>query len=129
MKRILTLLLILVCAAGMAGCAESKMEPYVVNTVEQISAGQVDEAIARGDVLVLKTHYEMSDGTWKTDEYTYQYRLEITGRLNNAVKDTTYIVLSNTKDITFEQTWKASGLSSNLEDYFQPENADIVGMR
>ena len=31
------------------------------------------------------------------------------------------------KDITFEQTWKASGLSSLSTDYFKPEDAVIVG--
>ncbi|MBQ7841521.1 MAG: hypothetical protein IJ390_13705 [Lachnospiraceae bacterium] len=69
----------------------------------------------------------MSDGSWKTDEYVYQYRLEVSGRLNNAAKDTTYIILSNEKGITFEQAWKASGFSSNMNDYFDPEDAVIVG--
>ena len=40
--------------------------------------------------------------------YTYKYRLEVTGRLNNAVEDTTYVILSNIENITFEQAWKAS---------------------
>ena len=60
--------------------------------------------------------------------YTYKYRLVITGRLNNAVKDTTYIVLSNVQGITFEQAWKASGLSSNMDDYFDPADAVIIGI-
>ena len=61
--------------------------------------------------------------------YKYKYKLEITGRLNNAVNDTTYVVLSNMENITFEQTWKASGLSSNLDDYFDPADAVIIGVR
>ena len=60
----------------------------------------------------------MSDGTWQCDGHIYKYRLEISGRLSNAVKDSTYIYLSNIEDITFEQAWKASGLSSNMDDYF-----------
>ncbi len=73
----------------------------------------------------------MSDGTWKVKElpYTYKYRLELTGRLHNAVKDSTYIILSNRNDITFEQAWKASGLSSNTEDYFDAKDAIIVGQK
>ena len=74
-----------------------------------------------------KSHYRAEDGTWVCEGYTYKYRLEITGRLNNAAKSTTYIVLSNSKDITFDQTWKASGLSSLMSDYFDPEDAVIVG--
>lgn len=58
--------------------------------------------------------------------YTYKYRLEVTGRLNNAVEDTTYVILSNIEDITFEQAWKASGLSSNTADYFDPAEAVFI---
>ncbi len=79
--------------------------------------------------MILIEHYEMSDGTWKTDEYTYKYRLEITGRMGNAVKDTTFIFLSNIEDITFEQAWKAAGFSSNMDDYFDVEVAKFVGMQ
>ena len=59
----------------------------------------------------MKTYSEMSDGTW---------------RLSNAVKDSTYIYLSNIEDITFEQAWKASGLSSNMDDYFDIDEAVLV---
>ena len=48
------------------------------------------------------------------------------GRLSNAVKDSTYIYLSNIEDITFEQAWKASGLSSNMDDYFDIDEAVLV---
>ncbi len=60
--------------------------------------------------------------------YTYKYRIEITGRLNNAAIDTTYILLSNIEGITFEQAWKASGLSSNMDDYFDPADAVFIGI-
>ena len=53
--------------------------------------------------------------------------LELTGRMHAAVKDSTYIILSNTDDITFDQAWKASGLSSNMTDYFKEKDAVIVG--
>ena len=61
--------------------------------------------------------------------YTYKYRIEITGRLHNAVKDITYILLTNIEGITFEQAWKASGLSSNMDDYFDPADAVFIGVR
>ncbi len=73
-----------------------------------------------------KTYYEMTDGTWMCNDITYKKRLVITGRLNNAVCDSSYVYLSNLENITFEQAWKASGLSSSMEDYFKPEDAVLV---
>ena len=66
----------------------------------------VEGAISNPDFneeVIYHTYYEMNDGTWKTEEHTYQYRLVISGRLHNAVKDTSYIYLSNIEDISFEQ--------------------------
>ena len=77
----------------------------------------------------MKTYCEMSDGTWLCDGQSYQYRLTIKGRLNNAVCDTEYVYLSNQSEITFEQAWKASGLSSDTNDYFPIETAVLVEMR
>ena len=45
-----------------------------------------EEAFENTEPVIMVKHYEMSDGTWKTDDYTYQYRLEIIGRMNNAEK-------------------------------------------
>lgn len=88
---------------------------------------QIDTKYDNEEFVITKLHYETLDGEWVSDGYTYKYRLEITGRMNNDAKNTTYIVLSNTEDITFNQTWKASGLSSNMADYFDPADAVIVG--
>ena len=60
----------------------------------------------------MKTYSEMSDSTWQCDGHIY--------------KDSTYIYLSNIEDITFEQAWKASGLSSNMDDYFDIDEAVLV---
>ncbi|MGN0447639.1 MAG: M56 family metallopeptidase [Acutalibacteraceae bacterium] len=98
------------------------VELYEVTPLEDIQAKYDNE-----EFVYQKLHYKATDGTWYCEGYTYKYRLEITGRLKNAAKNTTYIVLSNSKDITFEQTWKASGLSSLMSDYFEPEDAVIVG--
>lgn len=88
---------------------------------------QIDEKYDNEDFVITKLHYENLDGEWVSEGYTYKYRLEITGRMNHAAKNTTFIVLSNTEDITFDQTWKASGLSSNMADYFNPAVSVIVG--
>lgn len=108
MKKILILLLCLLLTASIPGCGTQSLKP--IDTIE-------------GN---MKTYSEMSDGTWQCDGHIYKYRLEISGRLSTAVKDSTYIYLSNIEDITFEQAWKASGLSSNMDDYFDIDEAVLV---
>lgn len=66
------------------------------------------------------------DGTWELDDITYEYRLEITGRVPNASADTTFVYLSNLETITFEQAWKSSGYDSNTTDYFAVEDAVLL---
>jgi len=94
---------------------------------EATAAEDVDSKYDNEEFVITKLHYENLDDEWVCGEYKYKYRLEITGRMNNAAKSTTYIVLSNTENITFDQTWKASGFSSNPADYFEPSVAVIVG--
>ena len=88
-----------------------------------------DALIAKTTAAVngnVKTYYEMNDGTWMCDDIVYQYRLEITGRMPNAAVDSTFVYLSNLKEISFEQAYKAAGVSSSSEDYFSPEEAVLV---
>lgn len=109
---------------GVSGCSKNS-EAAIVNTFEQTPLELIEET----EDVIMTTYYEMSDGTWKTDDHIYQYKLVITGRLNHAIKDITYTILSNVEDITFEQAWKASGLSSNLHDYFEIEDAVFVAIK
>lgn len=74
----------------------------------------------------VKTYCELEDGNWMCDGIVYQHRLEIHGRLPNATADSVYVYLSNTPDISFEQAWKADGLSSNTADYFDVNEAVLV---
>lgn len=101
----------------------------VVKTYEKTDPDLTEENLDNDKLIVMVKHYEMSDGTWKTDEQTYQYRLEITGRMNNATKDSTFVFLSNIEEITFDQAWKASGFSSNMDDYFDVKDAKFVAMK
>ena len=73
-----------------------------------------------------RTYYKNADGTWQYDGRTYQYRLEITGRMHNAAADSTFVFLSNIPTIPFERAWRAAGYSSNTEDYYEPEEAVLV---
>ena len=77
----------------------------------------------------MKTYYEMNDGTFMCDDYTYKYRLEISGRMPNAAADSTFVYLSNIEEIPFERAYMAAGVSSNTEDYFQPDEAVLVEMK
>lgn len=110
MKKIISILLLVVLL--LTGCAQAK-EAEVVNTI----------------TTDLKTYYELSDGTWQADDRNYKYRLEITGRMDNAAEDSTFIFLSNIEKISFNQAWKAAGLSSNKADYFSVEEAILVEWR
>ena len=120
MKKIIVFLMILSCLLGMVGCASSENDK-----VEDDPVGTYEPHLGIRETRII----DNGDGTWELDGITYKYRLEITGRMPNAAKSTTYIVLSNTEDITFDQTWRASGLSSNLADYFDPSVAVIVGWK
>ena len=74
------------------------------------------------------TNYiENPDGTYSTDRYTYQYKIRVTGRTANAVKDTTFEVLTNKKSVTFhEVAW--SLLSSQSSDWLDEKETVIIGM-
>ena len=106
MKKFLICALSIVLCLLMMGCRSAE--------IKNIIAGN------------MKTYYKMTDGSWTDGDHSYKYRLEIKGRLNNAVCDSVYVYLSNIPDISFEQAWKASGLSSNSNDYFSPEDAVLV---
>ena len=77
---------------------------------------------------VIKTYYEMNDGTWKCEDTIYKYRLELSGRIPNAVKDSYYVILTNNDELTFTDVWK-SQLSSSLEDAKVMEDSVVVEMR
>lgn len=121
------MILITLVLLSLFGC--SQKEPLIVETYEVTDSELVEEYWENNKLVTMVKYYEMSDGTWKTDDYTYQYRLEVTGRRNNADKDSTFVFLSNIKDITFEEAWKAIGFSSNMDDYFKKEDAKFVAMK
>lgn len=107
MKRIRCFAAVFCLLLLLAGCAG---EPKVKQTFE-------------GN---LASYAEMTDGTWTCDGRSYAYRLEIRGRLSRAACDSVFVYLSNVPEISFERAAKAAGLSSNLDDYFAPEEAVLV---
>ena len=111
MKKLIGFILVLTCLLCLGGCGNQT--PKRVRTIQSDT----------------KTYYELSDGTWECNGYIYKHKLEISGRMNNAAKDSTFVYLSNDKNITFEQAWKAAGFSSNMGDYFAVKDAVLVDMR
>ena len=105
--------------------AVSTHEAYIIETIKESNEDDIQELVGN-ELYIMTTHYKLSDGTWKTDHYSYKYKLIITGRMHNAAKDSTFHILSNRADITFDMAWKAFGFSSNSEDYFKPEDAVFV---
>ena len=83
-KRAIVLSIMITVCTMFCLCGCSQKEPSVVKTYEKTDS---EEAFENTEPVIMVKHYEMSDGTWKTDDYTYQYRLEITGRMDNAEKD------------------------------------------
>ncbi|MDE6014761.1 MAG: immunogenic protein [Acetatifactor sp.] len=124
MKKIIRMILITLMLLSLCGC--SQKEPSVIKIYEVTDA---ELAFKDDELVTMVKYYEMSDGTWKTDTHTYKYRLEITGRMGGAAKDSTFVFLSNLENITFEQAWKASGFSSNMDDYFKEKDARFVALR
>ncbi len=127
MKKIVAVILLSVMLFSLIGC--SQKEVSVIKTYDVTDSELTEECFENNELVTIVKYYEMSDGTWKTDDYTYQYKVEVTGRMNNAAKDSMYVFLSNTKDITFDQAWKASGLSSNTDDYFKEEETKLVAVK
>ncbi len=110
-KRSLFFLLLLTFVLLLAGCGSNK------NGIKKTY-----EATENGPTY---TYYEMEDGTWQCKDKTYSYRLVLTGRMHNAEKDSTFVVLTDDSKMTFEEVANAlySSDSSVIEDF---ENKAVV---
>ena len=126
MKKIITMVLCLVLALSLVACGTNNdKHPYP-------DANGEDQVIAKEDTAKegkLKDYSENPDGTFEADGITYKYKLGISGRMPNASKNTFFVYLSNLESITFEQAWKAAGLSSDSNDYFDVKDAVLVEWR
>lgn len=88
----------------------------------------IKETYDKEEFVVTKTYHRMDDGLWVWQSYGYLYRLELTGKGYGSEKNSTYLVLSNRKDVTFEEVWKAE-FSSNTEDFFDPRETVVVARK
>ncbi len=115
-----------ICHGGIIQSLEFHDTPFASGWIAKPEDGYFDSGSLKTIHGNFRTYYENSDGTYQYHGYIYKYRLVITGRMPNAKADTTYVYLSNIKDISFERAMWASGLSSSLEAYFSPEEAVLV---
>ena len=111
MKKILTVLTL--CTLVVTGCGKSD----IAKTYNQSE---------KDGILI--TYYEMNDGTWQCDDNIYQFRLELAGRMPNAKSDSSYVVLTDNENLTFEDVAK-SLYSSSLEDSKIMDGSIIVEMK
>lgn len=77
------------------------------------------------DVMI--EYSQNDDGSWTCKDKVYQYKIELTGRDKGAEKDGWFLVLTNNKDVTFEEVSK-SIYSSLMDDGLDPEETIIVEM-
>jgi len=102
------------------------IDDYNENDVNDEEPDEKEAQIIETINTSFTTYYKMSDGTWQWNSNSYKYRLEITGRMPYAIKDTTYVYLSNSENMTFQEAYLATGLSSSTTDYFSIEDAVLV---
>ena len=120
-RRIIVTVIVAFLILLIAGIVIVKLNTSVENNINSMNN--------TNDTNVLREYSQNADGSWVCEGRTYSFRLEISGRMHNAAVDFTFVYLSNKMDITFEQAWKAAGLSSNMNDYFDVEEAVLVEMR
>lgn len=97
----------------------------IIHTYSVTSGKDWEKQLENGEAAYYTTHYELNDGTWATGERLYQYRLELSGRYFD--NDFKFIVLSNTKDITFEQVFNQWRLDIYSDEFLHPDDAVVVG--
>lgn len=107
------LIMLGLCSVLLVGCGENE----VVKTYNQSETG-----------TVLKTYYEMNDGTWKCDDISYPFRLKLNGKMPNSEKESYYVVLTDNDNLTFEEVSK-SLYGSLIEDSEVMEGSVIVEMK
>ena len=126
-RKILVILSVLLMVVSLAICAY--VNPIIVSTYEKTASEQIENVGENNQFITMVTYYKMRNGIWKTDEYTYKYRLILSGNmLGGREQSISYIYLSNRRDISFEQAWLAA-MSSNMDDRLEKKDAVWVAYK
>lgn len=123
MKKLIIILLAAVIVICVTAC--SAKTPEIKATFEKTAEVDYSEPLS-GETVRRVTYYEMTDGTYKANDIVYKYKLTLEDVMPNSDTKVKYVVLSNNKDITFDEAFMSSGFGSDLNDYFKPEEAVIV---
>ncbi len=76
--------------------------------------------------VIFHTFTQNADGSFTADNgLTYKYQLELVGRFPNATCDSCYVVLSNSKDITFERVCE-SFYTSDSTRFLDPDDTIVL---
>lgn len=122
MKRYTYLIIVvMLIAAGTIGCKNANNKTKESKTVTE----QKTEKYTKNKVSVLYDYYKDESGIWHADGREYAYRVVLTGKLPKASKKSRYVVLSNEKNISFEEAAEDM-LSNNSEKQFDKNKAIIV---
>ena len=70
-SKIVVILSVLLMVVSLAICAY--VNPIIVSTYEETASEQIENVGENNQFITMVTYYKMSNGTWKTDEYTYKY--------------------------------------------------------
>ena len=124
-KSLVSIIIVLLIAVAAAGCT-------FTGAAENVGEDRIEEAFEsqlRSDTdSGILVPCSVQNGIFVTEDgREYQYRYVLTGRINNAVMDTTFVVLSNQESMTFEQCVQDI-FSSNSEEHFPPEESVIASM-
>ncbi len=97
---------------------------YDEDSLEKVKLDQSEVKDTYTTVWGVK-YYELKDGSYFYDGYTYKYKKILTGRWPGAAHDMTMIYLCNKDDLTFESAYW-SMISSNSNDFFSVLEARCV---
>ncbi|MBS5620673.1 MULTISPECIES: hypothetical protein [Eubacterium] len=109
---------------GLVGCGNTNTSD---KGTEATTSRQEVESYAKNQTSVLCDYYKDESGVWHAEGKQYTYRLILTGKSKNAAKKSKFVVLSNDKNITFQDV-ADSMLSNNSEDRFDENKTIIVEM-
>lgn len=96
MKKLsIVIISMLMCAVLVTGCS--------LSTADTNSDSVVTEYKSSSDNDVVTTYRQLEDGTYECRDKVYHHRIELEGTWPNAKKATTYVVLSDREDVTFDE--------------------------
>lgn len=99
----------IIIVIGVITCYHFVIQPTIVNTFEGF-----------------QTYHELSDGTWKYQNHIYKYKHDVLEPSDKETNEIKYIILSNHKEITYDESWAYKLLSSGVPSPIDSNDTVIV---